>query len=440
MHMLGFAMGNGGSVWGWNSIVGNNTDAQAAGGTPRFLCGGEVDMQPSQGSNLAGTSGAGLLVNNFWTPVPFAGIAIVSDAGGAWKEGIYMGGIQTTGTMFLAAGGSACATGIDLSGATFTQSALAVGPNAAIRAKRSGGADGFVLAGDNAGNVTLKISNVGMSFKFIPSNDGQNAEVFSIQTPIAALQGFVARVANGAAPNTAAAALWLRANSDTGRSLNAGGTVNVSGADYAEYERKKHPEEIFKKGEIVGFDENGLLTKVFSESISFAIKSTSPNIVGGDDWHQHLGTPPVAPDFDAKVIWEGGERPPFSKFKTIEQNDIDQEKWDIAYAQWQKDAENEYEEWRSTLYAEYEAVQKAYDDKLNAERIKWDRIAYCGKVPLNAPSAPAGYYVIPVPTEDDKITCEFVSDKDLTFEQMKKSIGRVRRTLEDGRPEIAVGC
>ena len=46
--------------------------------------------------------------------------------------------------------------------------------------------------------------------------------------------------------------------------------------------------DTIEKGDIVGINSSGLLTNVFSESISFVIKSTDPSYVGGDSWGNDL--------------------------------------------------------------------------------------------------------------------------------------------------------
>ena len=73
-------------------------------------------------------------------------------------------------------------------------------------------------------------------------------------------------------------------NSTTSRSINAGGTINASGADYAEYMTKADTCGTVSKGEIVGVNIDGKLTDKFSNSHSFVIKSTDPSYVGGDTW------------------------------------------------------------------------------------------------------------------------------------------------------------
>ena len=90
-------------------------------------------------------------------------------------------------------------------------------------------------------------------------------------------------VATGGTPNAAATVYKIFRNNSTGRSINAGGTLNASGADYAEY-MTKTSDFILAKGDICGIDANGKLTNVYADSISFVVKSTDPSYVGNDTW------------------------------------------------------------------------------------------------------------------------------------------------------------
>ena len=46
------------------------------------------------------------------------------------------------------------------------------------------------------------------------------------------------------------------------------------------------------KGDIVGIDNEGLLTNIFSDAVSFVVKSTNPSYVGGDAWGNIVGKRP----------------------------------------------------------------------------------------------------------------------------------------------------
>ena len=83
--------------------------------------------------------------------------------------------------------------------------------------------------------------------------------------------------------NAANAASKIGRDSTTLRSINAGGTVNASGADYAEY-MTKSGDFVIAKGDVAGIDVNGKLTNVFADAVSFVVKSTDPSYVGNDSW------------------------------------------------------------------------------------------------------------------------------------------------------------
>jgi hypothetical protein len=193
------------------------------------------------------------------------------------------------------------------------------------------------------------------------------------------------RAASGANPNDAGTVMAVTTNSSTGRSISAGGTINASGNDYAEYMLKAVTDNI-SKGDIVGVNNQGLLTNVFTDAVSFVVKSTDPSYVGGDAW----GT----------VV---GKRPE----RTTDQTE---------------------EEFASIL-AEFEA-------KLEIERQKVDRIAFSGQVPVNVTGATVGDYIIPILTEDGKITGQAITTP--SFDQYKISVGKVWKIMEDGRSWIAV--
>lgn len=194
----------------------------------------------------------------------------------------------------------------------------------------------------------------------------------------------------GGAWNAAKTSIGVPRNATTSRSINAYGTVNASGADYAEYERNNGL--VIQKGAVVGFRADGTLTLTFDDAVRFGIKSTDPSYVGGDTW----GAPSVI-----------GERP-----AAPDEYATDEEKQDYADA-----------------LAEFEA-------RLEAERVKVDRVAYAGKVPVNVTGATPGGYIIASAAADGSITGAFVADPD--FGQYKLAVGRVNRILNDGRAEVAV--
>ena len=182
--------------------------------------------------------------------------------------------------------------------------------------------------------------------------------------------------------NSQNASIWLKRNGSTTRSINASGTINALGTDYAEYMVKANT-DIIAKGDIVGIDIDGLLTNIFADAKSFVVKSTNPSYVGGDTWFNV--EPPMESEFETK------------------------EEFDIAYAEFERQSE----EARATV----------------------DRIAFSGQVPCNVYDAKVGDYIIPIEL-DGKISGQAISNP--TFEQYQISVGKVWKIMEDGRAWIAV--
>ena len=83
--------------------------------------------------------------------------------------------------------------------------------------------------------------------------------------------------------NGAVTSVWIGKNNSSNRSISAAGTLNASGADYAEY-MTKAGEFTIVKGGVVGINADGKLTNVFADAVSFCVKSTDPSYVGGDSW------------------------------------------------------------------------------------------------------------------------------------------------------------
>ena len=190
---------------------------------------------------------------------------------------------------------------------------------------------------------------------------------------------------SGASGNAAATAMWITTNSSTGRSINAGGTVNTGGSDYAEYVEKAVTDTI-AKGDIVGIDVNAKITNLFTNAISFAVKSTNPSYVGGDVWAESIGKRPL---------------------RTTDQTE-----------------------------EEFAPILAEFETKLELARAKVDRIAFSGQVPCNVTGANVGDYIIPIELENGKIGGQAVTNP--TFEQYQISVGKVWKIMDDGRAWIAV--
>lgn len=205
------------------------------------------------------------------------------------------------------------------------------------------------------------------------------------------------KLADATGENAALSVLSMGKVASTNRSINAAGTINASGADYAEYEQNNGL--VIAKGDIVGFKVDGTLTNKFSEAFRFGIKSTNPAIVGGDTW--------------------GGED--CIGKKPEEPKSPDGLNNSVAYKR---------------EYKAYEKELVDFEKKLAVARAQVDRIAYCGKVPVNVLGAVPGAYIVPVEGPDGCIVGEPLLTPN--FDQYRIAVGRVNKLLEDGRCEVAV--
>jgi hypothetical protein len=178
----------------------------------------------------------------------------------------------------------------------------------------------------------------------------------------------------------------------TNRSVNAAGTFNASGADYAEYMTKDSDFSALK-GDLLGVLPSGKLTNQFDDAIHFLLKSTNPCMVGGDVW----GTEEVV-----------GEKP--------------------------KEPENATEEEK----AAHATALAAWESRLEAERQKVDRMAFAGQVPVNIHGTTPGDYIIPLRNADGTIGVAAVSKADMSFSQYQSAVGRVISILADGRANVIV--
>lgn len=268
------------------------------------------------------------------------------------------------------------------------------------------------LSLDNS-NLTLGAYGALGSARFTLCADaGQSAQVWSsnvYSTGMAYMASGSQLPAGG--ENGAAAMFYLRKDSGTGRSINAAGTINASGADYAEYETLAPNVGAIPKGAIVGFDKNGLVTDKWADSVSFAVKSTNPAYVGGDVWGEarpECQNPPHVPSAPNPPTGEAIEahRAALAKYH------IDVAAHEIALGV------------HAVATAEWEAAHQE-------ARAGVDRIAYCGKVPVNVWHAKPGDYIIPVKYGPG------IAGVAVRWKLWRTSVGRVRRILPDGRAEIA---
>ena len=171
-------------------------------------------------------------------------------------------------------------------------------------------------------------------------------------------------------------------NNSNNRSVNATGTINASGADYAEYMTKSGIFDI-AKGAICGVNTDGLLTLNYGAAVNFAIKSTNPSYVGNDTWcsAENIGKEPDINDVDALAQWKS---------------------------------------------------------RLEAARINVDRVAFAGQVPVNVTGATPGQYIVPVESADGGIEGIAKDEADLTLTEYMRAIGKVIAIEDDGRARVIV--
>lgn len=157
--------------------------------------------------------------------------------------------------------------------------------------------------------------------------------------------------------------------------------VTLHGSDYAEYMLKANPLSDFDPGSVVGVDSCGYLTTSFKDSVQYGIKTSSPCIVGGDEWSAALGSRESYPEGELQ--------------------------WDTDYA---------------------------------CARSTVDRIAYCGRLPVEVYGSLPGDYIVPMDGGSDTIIGVTVKADTITFQQFKTAIGRVMSVAEDGRAIVKVMC
>jgi hypothetical protein len=234
-------------------------------------------------------------------------------------------------------------------------------PNVAIRNRETSN-----MLFYTANKQAFKIDSAGNTYKHIAQYSADSLTMADISS------------VNGVGGTHNAGGLLL-IKRDTGnlRSISAAGSLNASGSDYAEYMTKSNGCGDIDKGDVVGVDANGKLTKIFNDSISFVIKSTDPSYVGGDTW-----------------LTENQSNP-------------------------------EHEDYINPKSEDY-----------NIARANVDRIAFCGQVPLNITGTfNVGDYVYP---QANGTGIEAVAKSNPTFEEYQLCVGKIWAIQEDGRPFVSV--
>lgn len=521
---VGVARANNVTVFGGNSI------ACSLGYSGVKLVPHEFDLEYSLTDASVSASSIGIPINVFSKAI--SGAAIQTGAMGgtaAWGNGAIFYGVA--GTCLGAGAGSTTSSLFNSGAATYSQAAGILSNTHRLRfagtasnhaelfndasnnfnirfagsyiALRNVADTASVAVFENTGNLALGANaNASGGFKLDMAAD-INAEVIGLfrargSTGTVCVEGFTT---SGTAGNAANTALRIRANSVTSRAINAGGTINASGADYAEYERRADDVPSFSKGDLVGFRADGLLTNVFADAVRFGIKSTNPNLVGGDSWADHMDPRPQAPVFeppaydgppepspDAPKEFPGDEMvearvaarnaaaelEALKKAKNVSRarmataikhaaamqkaledlrgkvDDRNEELFELwekaketraeAVAAYEARVAAAEEDWKRTVYAQWVIDCAAWDKEIDAAREAVERIAYCGKVPCNfaGPCQP-GDILVAIAGEGGTISAKAVSPDDIAMRDYVRRVGMVGRILEDGRPEVVVG-
>lgn len=219
--------------------------------------------------------------------------------------------------------------------------------------------------------------------------------------------------------------MYVGKSSATDRSINAAGTINGGGADYAEYLTKALFCGTIAPGQIVGIDVDGKLTDKWDRAIAFMTKSTNPCMVGGDSWSQELGARPVAPVRIAPIMMQ----------ELVSPAD-DEAGAPVVYRSVMISPGDTDEEWADKM-ATYSAAAVEFDEALEVLRRSVDRIAFAGQVPVNVMGATPGQYI--VPEQDGEGMAGAAMDlADMSMVQYANAVGKVIAIEEDGRARIIV--
>jgi hypothetical protein len=446
---------------------------------------------------VSGTTYA--LGNVVWSPSNYqtyrriiAGAGTTDPASDATNWVLVSGNVQTTATQTLTnktlaapviTGGASISGNVSVAGDlsvsgsggirnTHTSAAYSFGPSSIEQIYRSGNTLRFfvnsadVATLDASGNLLVGTTTSSGRLSIKASGTATYAAAFYDSTNTFLSGFYVGASGINGGYNGANCVQWIAKDATTSRSINAGGTINASGADYAEYERNNGTK--FAKGQVVGFKEDGTLTDVYADAIRFGVKSTNPGLVGGDAWgtDKQVGNRPDEPHFDAPAYngpQDPGEAPVEPVQQALPEDASDEDKtkasedFATAHAAWvaasadheklayeyhaaQQDHEAQVEIAKhifdTETYPEYQRALAEFEARLETERQTVDRIAYCGKVPVAVYGATPGGYIIADKDSKGKIIGKFVADPD--FAQYKKAVGRVNRVMDEAASDHLV--
>lgn len=232
--------------------------------------------------------------------------------------------------------------------------------------------------------------------------------------------------------STSGAVLFVSKNTNTQRSINAAGTINAGGADYAEYMTKAAGCGTIAKGDVCGVNVEGHLTKTWADAQSFVIKSTDPGLVLGDAWGQSVGPRPEGPGAEPAAPIAPPTAP-------VSEEQADVTAWQAiiaAYPAQQAAYQLAHAAWTVAKDA-YDTALPEWEAALEAERQKVDRIAFAGQVPVNVSGDfEVGDYLIAA-ASGAGIKAVAVPADTITFDQYRRRVGKVW-AVRDGRAWVDV--
>jgi len=440
------------------AVVNNSTSVRQAVGVNAIAQTGQSDAHLTcvEGDCMAPSGftgfGAGFIANPFTGPL--GGPAYLAGSGdgiGLWRSAFEVSNssiVSGNGAIRPYPDASTASYFIDSStGGGFSGAFIrAYGDKGVIEfTDGSGNANGKLQGNSGGRDVLLLLQDSSSAFRVQSNNGTETNEIASFREGVTFTDSAVFYNAVGGGANAAATALSLQKNSTTSRSINAGGTINASGADYAEYRKKSSSCGVVTKGQVVGLDKDGKLTDKWSLVCSnFFIKSTAPNLVGGDFWDEDLllekPIPPTAPinPGEAPKRLPDPARKNMSAGKHAQIRTALDEKHAIEIADWQKKVDDYNAE--LLVYAEALAKHKrdyaAWTDKYEGIRQTVDRIAMCGFVPANVLSATPGQVITVREGAGDTIEMVAV-DMTRSLHPME-ILGNVTAIMPDGRAEICI--
>ena len=252
------------------------------------------------------------------------------------------------------------------------------------------------------------------------------SNIFQVESGTGVASMFVLS-ADSTGESAVSTVLKIRKVTATSRSINAAGTINASGADYAEYHTKTDDCGEIKAGDICGLDADGKITDVFSAAILFAIKSTNPNLVGGDSW--------FAEEEPMRPVLELPESPEVP-VEGAKQAIIDA--YNESLADHLVEVETLTNSHRVAL-EQHKIDLELFGGRLEKARQTVDRISYCGRTPINGIAGNPGDWVVPV-DNSGAIGWVSIPNSAVTFSQFKEAVGRISAIGKDGRAIVSVGA